>query len=89
MVNKNLDEDKIVTVEMNKRTYHYISGLLANNTFRCDINVLSERKNSETFHNNDFKKPCPDCVGKSKYAITYIGSDKLICEKCNGQGFIK
>jgi len=49
--------------------------------------IIDETPNSETSHNNDFKKPCPNCngtgVGKSK---DNIGTE---CNYCNGQGFMK
>ena len=46
MVNKDLDEQRNVTVEMNKRMYHYITGLLAEKGLDSKIvmKILNERK---------------------------------------------
>ena len=48
--------------------------------------------NSETSHNNDFKKPCHKCDGQGEVrkAVPDIdGYDLEECHECNGQGFIK
>jgi len=45
MVNKSLDEHKTVIVEMNKRTYHYITGLIAEIGDNIELKLLGERVN--------------------------------------------
>ena len=59
MVNKDLDEDKIIVIEMNKRQYHLITGLLMEKGYNFQVKILRERTiNSETFHNSSFIQDC-------------------------------
>ena len=45
-MNKELDEDKEITIRINKRLFHLIVGLLVDNNsyHKGDIHILSERK---------------------------------------------
>lgn len=44
MANKDLDEDKIIILEMNKRDYHILTGLMAEKNYKFKRKVLGERK---------------------------------------------
>ena len=54
--------------------------------------IQFDKINSETSHNNDFKKPCPNCNGEGEYDYEIDdvqGTKRLKCPDCKGQGFIK
>jgi len=66
MTNKNLDEDKIVIVEMNKRIYHLVCGLVTSQGLTSDkqFKLLGERKkeNKKAYKVRKKKENATKCV---------------------------
>ena len=83
-LNIRIIQDKLdEIIEWINSHYHFPNRLIEEDTI-----------NSETSHNNDFKKPCPECEGKG-YVLDDSELDtknrykKEECPVCKGQGFIK